>query len=515
MSLNKSNISLLRYIQEKKEISLRDIANQFDKNDSTIRREIELINQHSTKLELITIYNGVCSTNLSYIEFVDFIGSLEMYDYSSDNTERVKALIVGIFFNGYVNATRLYNIWQLSVTTKKNDTSNLRLMLAKYDLKLVVLKKRGLAIVGDELRFRLLVIQILLPLIELNENGQIKARIANTPVENFIYHMTENALKLDNENPYKEAEKFIADHDLILTYPSRKLIHLYFISSMFRMKTNKVNFVHTVPVSIFDYHHFKDIFENNSLNQVISMLDIFPIREIRDERLKKTVEEFISSISKKSSYNFYPNREILNEFVAYIHKQICVDYFDFILVDKMVRNTKQFLPYEYSLIENCVGIFDDMYKLKFNDEQYSTMTLLLKKWIIKSRIIGEGKVKIIIVTSSSFERISYFVTELKEHLEVELVGVLTLSEIYRLKDIQHDKIIAFSDRITNELNKMGFDALKVGFFIKPEDIGHLLKNGFSQARRRFITDKFVNELKGIEEARVIDYLKEKYADYFI
>ena len=92
---------------------------------------------------MIEIKKGWCLSRVSYKEFVDFIKGISMEDYASSWAERIRVVIVTIFFQGYVNASSLYESWGLSLTTKKQDTANLRRLLSDHGLQLVTLKKKG------------------------------------------------------------------------------------------------------------------------------------------------------------------------------------------------------------------------------------------------------------------------------------------------------------------------------------------------------------------------------------
>ena len=147
MGLSYDDLSLLRFIQKRQSIPLPKVAMQFEKNEISIRRAIEQINLYSAA-PMIEIKKGWCLSRVSYKEFVDFIKGISMEDYASSWAERIRVVIVTIFFQGYVNASSLYESWGLSLPTKKQDTANLRRLLSDHGLQLVTLKKKGLSIEG-------------------------------------------------------------------------------------------------------------------------------------------------------------------------------------------------------------------------------------------------------------------------------------------------------------------------------------------------------------------------------
>lgn len=104
MGLSYDDLSLLRFIQKRQSIPLHKVAMQFEKNEISIRRAIEQINLYSAA-PMIEIKKGWCLSRVSYKEFVDFIKGISMEDYASSWAERIRVVIVTIFFQGYVNAS--------------------------------------------------------------------------------------------------------------------------------------------------------------------------------------------------------------------------------------------------------------------------------------------------------------------------------------------------------------------------------------------------------------------------
>ena len=188
MSLSYNDLTLLRYIQKRQMIPLSKTALHFQKNESSIRRTIEQINLYSSE-PMVRIEKSICYSCISYEDLVSFIRNLDQKDYLSSSDERIRVMITAIFFQNYVNSSKLYEQWGLSLTTKKQDTALLRQFLTRYGLELVTKKKKGLSIQGDELQLRFLVIDILHPLFEFTSENKVLARFANTPLEKQTYEL--------------------------------------------------------------------------------------------------------------------------------------------------------------------------------------------------------------------------------------------------------------------------------------------------------------------------------------
>ena len=68
MGISHSSLELIKYIQEKQNINIKNISSFFNKTESSIRREIDIINLYSGNKEIILIKNGLVTTSLNYIE---------------------------------------------------------------------------------------------------------------------------------------------------------------------------------------------------------------------------------------------------------------------------------------------------------------------------------------------------------------------------------------------------------------------------------------------------------------
>lgn len=122
MSLSYNDLTLLRYIQKRQMIPLSKTALHFQKNESSIRRTIEQINLYSSE-PMVRIEKSICYSCISYEDLVSFIRNLDQKDYLSSSDERIRVMITAIFFQNYVNSSKLYEQWGLSLTTKKTGHS--------------------------------------------------------------------------------------------------------------------------------------------------------------------------------------------------------------------------------------------------------------------------------------------------------------------------------------------------------------------------------------------------------
>lgn len=515
MGLNYNDLTLLRFIQKREALPLPKVARQFGKNETSIRRTIEQINLYSRD-PLIEIKKNYCISQLSYSEFVAFISSISMSDYASSCSERIRVMIVTMFFKGYVNASSLYEKWGLSLTTKKQDTAHLRQFLADHGLTLVTLKKRGLATRGDELQLRFLIIDILHPLLEFTAENKIEARIANTPMEKQTFDLAEDSLTGVCEEAVNQLGCFLEEHKLSLNYPSKKFLLLFICLMIIRPPGEDMTFCYRLPLAPLDIHFSDDAKANRLYNVAISMMNFsrnleFPF----DRQLWNTTEIFLEKVIANYSHPFPVQEDFIKELYCYFYREITLEHFHCTFVDKTVENTREEFLKLYQTIERYSVYFKAAYNFTFVDEHLSTLTLLVQKHILRNCLVDKNRKKVVIVTSINFERVSFFLEQVREKVNLTWVGTLNINETHLLDEMDFDYVFCFSTRMYNLLSAQNRPVIKLNFFLTPEDVEMLLGLGFKRLEHRFTASSFVLELYGKSEEEMVEYLKQEYGDHFV
>lgn len=517
MGITYQNLALLRYIQEKQTISLSDVSKHFQKNTTSIRREIDMINLYMA-FPMIEIHKSICKTKMTYQDYAQFVQSITLQEYTSASQERMNVFIVTAYFENYVNSLKLYEGWGLSRTTKKQDMALLRKYLEPYGLQLQFLHKKGLHIVGDELQLRLLVTQILYPLFDLQEDDFLP-RITNTPFEKMNYKYISSLLPYLKQ-AYDLMNVFLKNYKLSITNFSKKFL-LLFICLMKHKDMDTYDILQLkLPLSPLNLYFCVNDNENRIYNIVLNLLDFSIYLDLPfDETLWLSTNEFVEKITACLTSPIYTASQLIQDCYGYFYKQIMRSYFHLKLEDKLVKNTNEHLPVLYQIIQKYTYILNRGYPIEFSDEQYTTLTFLFQNASIRNRLVNkkddDDKKKIIIVSNSSYERIQYFITQLKENVEVTFVTMITLSELYRLEEFTYDYIFSLSERIYHILKKKQLPVIQLDYFLSNQDIERLVLYGFSRIKTKFLTNEFVKNIQGMEADEIEAYLKATYEDYFI
>ena len=271
-----------------------------------------------------------------------------------------------------------------------------------------------------------------------------------------------------------------------------------------------------LPFKPLDLHFTDSPMENKLYNVALSMQNFSKNPTLPfDARLWQITERFAEDVVNGLAHPFSISEDFLTELYEYFYREITLDYFHCTFVDKTVENTAGKFPVLYEQIRRYGIYFQAAYNFSLLDEHLSTLTLMVEKHIIKNRTADRRRKRIIIMTSINFERISFFLEQLREYIAFQWVETLNLNEIHRLNDLSYDCIFCFSTRIFNILNSRELPVIRVNFFLENKDIDRLLKLGFSAQTHRFNANSLALDLAGKTEAEMVSYLKNRFGDYFV
>lgn len=516
MPLEYSDLQLLKYLQENHDALLTKTAQDSHRNPSSIRRQIAAINRELNGRHHITIYNNCIRSDLTYSDYLDIIQNLSPETYIPSCKERMQFIIVNACFGETVNLTHLYEILGFSVTTKKSDTARLRPLLAAYGQEIQVAKKKGICILGDELRFRMLAIEILLPLIEWDSVSGLMGRRANTPIQAAMADACIRA----SLSPSQLKEQFSILFEKIknyhLSYQSRKLLSLYLSLSAVRHHTHPVTAVGQTMLSLPDWTVLDDALENMALLHILAMLDFVPTLDIPgDPALSTHAARLCQTVSKQANIAFFQPKDVHRELYYYLYKIYFQNLYGIQMKDKMVRNTERHFPELYQTICNELAPIAKEFHIHFQAEHYTTLTLIMQKWISYHQLSGQNRKNIVLVTNTSSERSRFFVSALEDLVEFHLCAIISIHELERLRSLSYDYIIALSDRTAGLLADQGLSFLRLEFFLGTKDLEKLLAAGFDTARKRLPANKVANSLNGLTTEEIAVKLKKDYPEYFI
>ena len=515
--LTQSDINLIKFIIDKDNTSVQYIANCFGKNSSSIRREIDNINLHYNE-PILYLKNSIISTNLNYTQYTKLIENLDFNTYFPSVDDRISIMLFSLFFNDIVNLTTLYEGLNLSITTKKNDTKVLIELLNKNDLHLEIVKKKGVRVVGSELRFRILILERLHLYIDLIKDTYYDVRKANNPYQ--IYALNIGISKLNKLVTYKtnkQIQQIIDKYHINFSYLHYKFLYLYLVIADFRINIGKlIKNATKINLILTDVKLFEDENENIEVNNILGGLDVTPKFNIPlDTNLYMDIISLTNNVIKDLGFSFANKQAIIQDLYNYIYQKICDASVQFYIKDRLVETASNRYPNTYQSVKNHSKIFYNHYGITFTDSHLSTITLIFRRFNTINNIAKRNNARVIIASNINYERILYFAEILKSNFSIDVVGRYSLDNLDEIKSDEFDLIITFSNRFYIKLKERFENVVKVSFFLTEEDLSLFRSLNFKPSKKCFIAEDFGKILENKSKNEIIEILKRNYEDYFI
>jgi len=313
-------------------------------------------------------------------------------------------------------------------------------------------------------------------------------------------------------------EKFLAEKQCSLSYYSKKFFMLYVACVYARNSrgyiAGEMENVAVNPVSVQLFHNEA---EDWLVSCILSGLDFNVEMNVSayDMKLVQATKSFISLVQSKMVTYIHTYDKLFEEVYNYIKKIILVNAMREEFYDIKLDETHIHIRRMYQILQSSVYYIENIYDMDFKPSQIAALALIFRKYVLRNRIAGRNVKKIVIVTNSSMEMTNFFYYFLKQYIDVELIGVVNINELYMLDSLRYDCIFTFSNRIKTLLAELGIECMRLNFYITHDEINQLTENGFSTAIRRIHPDAFINDIRGKSDVEIKAYLLTRYPDFFI
>lgn len=514
MTVNSFDLYLANRIQEKKRISIDQLAKKTQRSAATIRRSIHSLNDYLPTDAHFIITESAVISQLSYQTLIQFIQSLTLSDFVTTVEERLDYLITKSILNTSINLSNIYDTLLISQSTKKRDRSLFLEELVKNELSLESIRGKGITINGNEENLRIKATHIISKVIEINEENAVIARKANTPLQNLIYEEVQTLL---DETTSDELTQFLGENDLAFNYTGTKFLYIYVQLSRFRISNKqriieKTDFLSEPP----NYPFFASGEENRTFNAVLASLD-GGIRTLyhQDMKLRDVSTQLIDFIEQRIITTFYTKHSLSQSIENYLYKCLFRNELGFDFYDNKLDDVKK----EFSFLYQLVDYFYEttLSKYVFLDTyQLSTLTLLFREHVLKNKISGRNRKKIVLVTNSAKEKSDFFAQQLTYYFDTDVVSYINIQEIHQLEGLKFDTLITFSNRISSILNEQEYPNIKLNYYLHDEDIQYLTKLNFSlNSHRKLVAETFAEKIEALPTNQLSAFLTNEYPNFFV
>lgn len=518
VTVSNFKLALANFIQNRERVSIEKCESNFFKSSSTIKRSLYELNAYLPEDKTFLITNYEIVSRISYNDFLTLCSSIDINDYMASSEERVTLVVVTSFLKGYVNLTHLYDQLNVSLSTKKNDRKQLEKVVKNESLKVINLRRKGITIQGNEQLFRMYVAGKLLSIVELDEKDEFTARRANTPIQQLMYEMFAGQLFGHGREVGRDLSVFFKNKQTTTDYASKKFLAVYYAISLIRIKKGLfLTFDQSLLPPVEANELLDDDEESRYLDYLIASLNYkqslnFPYHETYDELCQYLIELF----EKQLKLKFYTHDELFRHLYAYLYKCSIKNHLGYFFYDHKFEDIYQEMPDLIEMLKQKTGYIRKFYGMSLSELQLSDICLIIAAYILKNRLADSKQKKIVVITNSAAEKMLFFVENLKQYVAFEMVHYLTINELHLLKHMNYDFILVFSNRIRSKLSEYGYQAIKLNYYLRNDDIKVLLDHGFSSNRNsKLLAERFAEEIQNVPKKSLVSFLKKHYPDYFI
>lgn len=512
--LSTTHISLLKYISNSHDLNIHKISSKFNRTEAFLRSEIASINDFLAESEKIHIRNSQIETNLTYEKFLKFMESLDMDSYNPNMAERQQMVLLIAYFEDVVNLTKLYNSWNLSMTTRKNDIKNLETKLQKYDLKIERLPGRGIRITGDKLQYRILIVSLISICIDVYTSG-IMMRRANNPIEKFMFEYFEDMTDSIFTYAYDIVDHFLLEYQININYYSRKFFLLYVILVL-KYDGDDIITSKALRLSPHNFYLFDSRDENIAFNLVVSMIDFDPIIPFPyNKTLRALTIDLVKKLETYEHQNIYTKKKMVEDLYTFIYRQYFFNHFKYMYEDKLVNDITGVYPERFDFMKSSLGDIESFLEMQFNTEQINSITLIASKWFMRNQIYGNSQKRIILVTNIGYDRVNYFLESLHMYIDFKHIATVDVNELHVLDTYDYDLILSFSNRTATILNDLSHPSIKIEYFLDHDNINKLIDAGCSPAKKYIIGNDLLSKLNNKSKKKQLEYLRTVHGNIFL
>ncbi|MGO2118440.1 MAG: BglG family transcription antiterminator [Fusobacterium sp.] len=420
--LSSRSMQILNLLLEKKEpISLKYLSKYFSLSERSIRYEIE-------KNKTLEILRGECVVK-DYNALENFLETVEKYIPSYK--ERELYIMLKISFERCINQVDISKELDLSKSTIKVHLREIRKKLIDYNLKLELLPKKGLEVIGEEEQIRQLSLKILIV------SKKLESKFLNDVINSYIGNIDGKGIKIFINYCQKLMDLIISDeaYSVILKYIK---LMIYFNKNNWEIK------------SIKNSKFLENTFEYKCIDRSKALIEGYYEIEILKEEYLKITDYFLGSHTYNINYSYYENwveiEITVRRLIDLVNKKIDVDIsMDETLFLELVNHIKPTIyriknkiildnsiykeviesyPKLFEIIKESVENLEKFIDEKFTDDEIAFLTVHFKLAMDRNIKKKREKLKVLLVCASGYGSSKLLAQQLKDRYRVDIVDTI-------------------------------------------------------------------------------------------
>ncbi|WP_297599272.1 BglG family transcription antiterminator [uncultured Cetobacterium sp.] len=413
-----------------KTISIKDLAEEFNVSQRSIRYEVEKLNEclvENGYQEIESAKGNLKIGNLGGIR--NILEAEELYNISSE--ERENYLILKTLLDREINQREISEELDISKTTVKGHLKEVKLFLERYNLTLEIQYRKGLELKGKEEEIR----GALLKILNTISRGS-SVYLKNKVKELILSKIDAIGIKRFINYCQKLMEIIISDeaHDIILNYLKISLYMNkkgYTIESIknekFLSETKEYRCIqkgspileewYEIEFSKFEYLKLTDYFlGSNTYNLNYSYYDNWVEIEV-------VVKDMIQEFNEKIEEDISQDKVLLEGLLNHIKPTIYRIKNHIELENSIYKEVLESYPHLFEIVQCVIKKLEKSMGVKFTEDEISFLVIHFKAAMDRNTVRSK-KQRVLLVCGSGYGTSKLLAQQIKQYYDVDIVDII-------------------------------------------------------------------------------------------
>lgn len=502
MVLNKTEIMILKELNENSSLNIRFLSKKINLTERTIRYKVDKLNDFLEKNYLIgklilnkgsiQLAGDICKINKA-------ISDLEKKNYVFFCEERTEYLLMKILFSNSAKVEEVCNEIDVSRSTLKKNLKDLRGILKFEGLEIISKPKLGLILLGKEKAIRKLMLKKFIKYVDLLEFKKIKFKESLTPYEKTVNIVLENfvSTEINVEILFYCLSSIEKNMSEILSDEGYKIMIFYLFISIKRIKKNNI-----LEEKLKNELFLRNTMEYSIICEELKKLEIQAEIKFNSEEFLQFTEYFLGTQLYNFSYSFYENwiqiETLVRELIENVNKKLNINIGDDLALEEGLINhlrptiyrVKNGIKLENSiyeevlkesselffLVKNSLKNLEKFIGIEIDNDEVAFISIYFKLAIDRNskRLLNVKKIAIVCGFGYGTSRLIF--QSIKDNFDVNIVDVVPYSKFIKGKMNEVDLIVS-TLKFQNENN---IPVIKVNPILTKENIETLEKFGLKK-----------------------------------
>lgn len=518
--LNKRMLNIIEYLinNEGKGV-LKEMLGSIKVSERTLRYDIDKINEfllESKSGEIIKRSKGK----------IELLNPHEVREYLIINFHRIFfleyrdiSILISIIFCGKVNISHICEKFDLSRPTINNDMKEIKKMLSKYNLQLIMNNKEGFLLIGKEEDIRRIQLKVLNKYFNINGSNSleiiyttslIKENLKDIQVNianNFIDYITRSINKVISDEAYTIIRNYI-------------IIMVVRVKNGFFLKSSlNQNFLSTTD-------------EFLAISKAIPVLEAGYQIKLNEFEIYKITDYFLGSHSYNPKMSFYENwievETNIKKIIGEVSEELQLDLSkDKLLMDGLLNHIKPAIhrvknkielknsiyfevveeyPELFRKVKKSILLLEKFIGLPFSEDEIAYIVLHFKGAVDRNLYQKKESKDILLVCGEGLGTSKLVEQQLKENYNIDVVESIPLNQLKNFISSEKKKVDLIITTVKINQFETDIPVIHVRTILNAEELKKIDKYNLPKYNKKILLSNILNSLKKgavIENQKII------------